>query len=71
MTGRASALGQSAPIHVWSYDFVANRIHDGRAFRMLCIIDEFTWESHAIHVAEARMTTRVAKKRLQSTLAAL
>jgi hypothetical protein len=31
--------------HVWSYDFVADRTHDGKAFRMLCIIDEFTRES--------------------------
>jgi putative transposase len=30
--------------HVWSYDFVADRTHDGRAIRMLNIIDEFTGE---------------------------
>jgi len=28
--------------HVWSYDFVADRTHDGRAFRMLTVIDEYT-----------------------------
>ena len=28
--------------HTWSYDFVQDRTQDGRAFRMLCIIDEFT-----------------------------
>ena len=27
------------PDHVWSYDFVADRTSDGRAFRMLTIID--------------------------------
>jgi putative transposase len=27
---------------VWSYDFVEERTHDGRKFRMLNIIDEFT-----------------------------
>ncbi len=37
--------------HVWSYDFVADRAHDGKAFRMLRIIDEFTRESLAIGVA--------------------
>ncbi len=36
--------------HVWSYDFVANRTHDGRAFRMLTVIDEYTWECLAIYV---------------------
>ena len=36
--------------HVWSYDFVMDRTHDGKAFRMLNIIDEFTRESLAIHV---------------------
>jgi len=28
--------------HVWSYDFVADRTHDGRAFRMLTVIDEYS-----------------------------
>jgi transposase InsO family protein len=36
--------------HVWSYDFVEDRTHDGRKFRMLCIIDEFTREALAIRV---------------------
>jgi hypothetical protein len=25
--------------HVWSYDFVQDRTHDGKVFRMLCVID--------------------------------
>jgi transposase InsO family protein len=37
--------------HVWSYDFVQDRTQDGRAFRMLCIIDEFTRRCLAIVVA--------------------
>ena len=36
--------------HVWSYDFVMDRTHDGKAFRMLNIIDEFSRESLAIHI---------------------
>src|SRR3712207_3195289 len=36
--------------HVWSYDFVEDRTHDGRKFRMLNIIDEFTRECLAIRV---------------------
>ncbi len=37
--------------HVWSYDFVEDRTHEGRKFRMLNIIDEFTHERLAIRVA--------------------
>jgi transposase InsO family protein len=36
--------------HVWSYDFVFDRTHDGRSFKMLNIIDEFTRESIQIKV---------------------
>ena len=36
--------------HVWSYDFVMARTSDGRAFRMLNIIDEYTRECLAILV---------------------
>jgi len=31
--------------HVWSYDFMVERTTDGRAFRVLNIIDEFTKEN--------------------------
>ena len=40
-----------APDHVWSYDFVAVRSHDGRPLRILNIVDEFTRECVASHVA--------------------
>jgi len=30
--------------HVWSYDFVATRTHDGRPIRMLTVIDEYSRE---------------------------
>ena len=36
--------------HVWSYDFVHHRTYDGRAFRMLNVLDEFTRESLAIRM---------------------
>jgi len=38
------------PNHVWSYDFVMDRTHDGKAFRMLTVIDEYTRECLAIQV---------------------
>ena len=43
--------------HVWSYDFVHERTVDGRAIKLLVIIDEFTRECLAI-VAERRLTSR-------------
>jgi putative transposase len=30
--------------HVWAYDFMMDRTHDGRAFRILTVIDEYTRE---------------------------
>ena len=42
--------------HVWSYDFVTARTADGRVFRMLTIIDEYTRECLAILV-ERRLTS--------------
>lgn len=36
--------------HVWAYDFVQDRTRDGRKFRMLTVIDEFTRECLAIDV---------------------
>ena len=37
--------------HGWSYDFVAARTHEGRALKMLTVIDEYTRESLGIVVA--------------------
>ena len=37
--------------HVWSYDFVALRTHDGRALKLLTVLDEHTRECLAIVVA--------------------
>ncbi|NOX94508.1 MAG: IS3 family transposase [Alphaproteobacteria bacterium] len=36
--------------HVWAYDFVQDKTRDGRKFRMLTVIDEFTRECLAIKV---------------------
>ena len=45
--------------HVWSYDFVEDRTHDGRKFRTLNVVDEFTRESRAIRVARKLNSTDV------------
>ena len=37
--------------HVWSYDFVASGTHDGRALKLLTVLDEHTKECLAIVVA--------------------
>ena len=42
--------------HVWSYDFVASRTADGRAFKILTILDEYTRECPAILVGR-RLTS--------------
>lgn len=31
--------------HVWSYDFVSDRTHDGRPLKLLTVLDEFERES--------------------------
>lgn len=42
--------------HVWSYDFVADRLADGSKIRMLTVIDEYTRKCLAIRVAR-RLTS--------------
>jgi putative transposase len=49
--GSCIRLRPEHPNHVWSYDFVEDRTHSGRKFRMLNIIDEFTRECLAIRVS--------------------
>ena len=44
------------PNHLWSYDFVFERTHDGRPVRILAIIDEYTRECLTLDVAR-RMTS--------------
>ncbi|MEO0427319.1 MAG: IS3 family transposase [Pseudomonadota bacterium] len=48
--GSGIRLRPERPNHVWSYDFVQDRTHDGRAFRTLNIIDEYTREALMIRV---------------------
>ena len=42
--------------HVWSYDFVHDRTHDGRPLKILTMMDEYTRECLALRV-ERRMTS--------------
>lgn len=47
--------------HVWAYDFVQDRTHDGKVFRMLTVIDEYTRECLAIRVDRKLNSTDVVE----------
>jgi len=49
--GSCTRLRPEHPNHVWSYDFVEDRTHDARKYRMLNVVDEFTRECLAIRVS--------------------
>ena len=57
--GSCIRLRPEHPNHVWSYDFVEDRTHDGRKYRMLNIIDEFTRECLAIRINRKLNSTEV------------
>lgn len=57
--GSCVRLRPERPNHVWSYDFVEDRTHDGRRFRMLNVIDEFTRECIAIRIGRRLRSTDV------------
>lgn len=43
--------------HVWTYDFVFDRTHNGRPLKMLTVVDEYSRENLAIEVAR-RLTSK-------------
>ncbi len=45
--------------HVWAYDFVAERTHDGRPLKILTVVDEYSRECLAIVVARRLRATDV------------
>ena len=57
--GSCVRLRPAHPNHVWSYDFVEGRTHNGGKFRMLNIIDEFTRECLAIRIDRKLNSTDV------------
>lgn len=48
--------------HVWSYDFVHCRTQDGRGFRLLTLMDEYTRECLAIVVARKLTSENVLER---------
>jgi len=57
--GSCIRLKPEYPNHVWSYDFVHHRTDDGRAFRTLNVVDEFSRESLEIRVKRKLNSTDV------------
>jgi putative transposase len=57
--GSCLRLRPERPNHVWAYDFVEDRTHDKRKYRMLCVVDEFTLEALAIRVDRKLSSTEV------------
>lgn len=49
------------PHHVWSYDFVMDRTHDGRSLKCLVIMDEYSRECLAIEV-QRRLTSQAVQE---------
>lgn len=64
--GSCVRLRPERPNHVWSYDFVYERTHDGRQLRLLTVLDEYTRECLAIKVAR-----RLSSRDVITTLAKL
>jgi transposase InsO family protein len=52
-------LGAVRPNHVWTYDFVHDRLAGKRTVRLLCVLDEHTRECLAIEVATSITSTDV------------
>jgi putative transposase len=67
--GRKRALGTRAPMTMpqgpnqrWSLDFVADQLVDGRRFRVLVIVDDFTRECLALVVDTSLSGQRVVRE---------
>jgi len=60
--GSCVRLRPASKDHVWSYDFVADRTSDGRAIRMLTLIDEHSRECLAIDVARGLKSEDVLER---------
>ena len=46
-------------LHVWAYDFLTARTHDGRPLKILVVVDEYSRECLAIRVARRLRSTEV------------
>ena len=67
--GRKRAIGTRAPMTLpqgpnqrWSLDFVSDQLSDGRRFRVLVVVDDFTRECLALVVDTSLSGSRVARE---------
>jgi putative transposase len=58
---RQEKIRAQGPNQVWSLDFIADQLADGRRFRALTVVDIFTRESLSIEVAPALKGTDVVR----------
>ena len=63
--GSCIRLRPAYPDHVWSYDILRDRTSDGRALRLLTIIDEYTRECLAIDVGRHMTSDDVLDRLVQ------
>lgn len=49
------------PNHVWTYDFLHDQLADGKRFKTLSVLDEFTRECLAIHVGQSIRAPEVTR----------
>ena len=75
--GRKRALGTRAPMALpirinqrWSLDFVSDTLSDGRRFRILCIVDDFSRECLAAVVDTSLGGVRVVRELERLTIEA-
>ena len=61
--GSCIRLRAQYPNHVWSYDFLLHHTHNGRKFRILAVIDEYTRQCLAIDVGR-KMNNESVMERL-------
>ena len=54
------------PNQRWSLDFVSDTLVDGRRFRILCVIDDFSRECLATVVDNSISGERVGRERMSS-----
>ena len=73
--GRKRALGTRAPLALphgpnqrWSLDFVHDQLSDGRRFRILAVVDDFTRECLAL-VADTSLSGRRVGRELDAVVA--
>ena len=69
MAGRKRALGTRRPMMVpeaanqrWSLDFVSDTLSDGRRFRILCVVDDFSRECLGLVADTSLSGARVARE---------